>query len=359
MRGTTGYLPALDGVRALAIGLVLLAHAFGGVVRGGVIGVDLFFVLSGFLITGILVDEVQRTGSLNLRAFYARRALRLFPALAALLLLVAVLPWPFPPDETATKWVAIAATAGYVANYVGDDLANLSHAWSLAVEEQFYLLWPLTLLWLLRRTSPAVRVAAMIVGFAIFRAIGWATGALGPGWLVTRADQLLIGALLALLVRRGFRVKTAWGWVGLLGLAVVFAARIFTGDREMMLGGLTVTALAAALLIGHLASGDESALHRVATWQPLVTIGMVSYGIYLYHRPIFRQVNHAFITHGWLGPTYSVARLAIEAVLTAAAVWLSWRFIEKPALRLKDRVAPRSRQAACSAPTVTAGSTPS
>lgn len=333
------YLPGLDGVRALAVALVVASHALGRLFHSaGVLGVDLFFVLSGFLITGLLLDEHDLTGRVGLRRFYARRALRLLPALALLLVLVAALPWFYDPAFFYSKWTSIAAAALYVANFFDaanpGGMGNLAQTWSLGVEEQFYLLWPLALLVLLRFRLVARGLVALILAFMALRAglVLAGTGALAlPS---SHADQLLIGALLAVAWRQGL-VHRAWyapaiGWLSLLGLAGLLFVVQGSSPEQLMLYQYTVDALLAALLIGHLATRPTGLVGRVATLGPVVHIGRVSYGIYLFHLPIIREVNHYFAERALLGAKWGLVRLGLEAVLVAAAVSLSWRFVERP-----------------------------
>ena len=173
-----GHRRALDGLRGVAVLAVLGFHGGVPFMRGGFLGVDVFFVLSGFLITSLLYEEWRRTGAIRLRAFYMRRVLRLLPALILLLLALTIyaiwLPWP---DQRARLRAEIAFTLLYVANWalafrLVPDLGFLAHAWSLAIEEQFYLVWPLALLLLLRSGVRLPRVIALVM-LAIVASAAW------------------------------------------------------------------------------------------------------------------------------------------------------------------------------------------
>lgn len=351
------YVRALDGVRGLAIVLVVLDHSAGQWFVGGSLGVDVFFVLSGFLITGILLHEREKRGVISLRNFYARRALRLVPALLALLALVAILPWIFPPATTVSKLTAIVSTLCYVSNYVqtagGASLGNLGHTWSLSVEEQFYILWPLTMIWLMSRSRLKAALYWLIFGFMVVRFIGvGVTGLTGDGWLSSHADELLIGALLAALWQEEGLQRLAEhstiAWTGLAVLAILFVVMDFAyraghGTQAAAFGVLSLAAVSAAALIAHLATGRPSAVHKLFSSKPLVVLGKVSYGIYLYHLPIFNEVRY-------YRPLQSRSLgVALEYLLTAVVVAASWHLLEKPALRLK-----RSFSLERSAPTLAA-----
>jgi peptidoglycan/LPS O-acetylase OafA/YrhL len=332
--------PALDGVRALAIGLVVLAHALGPTLDAlGGLGVVVFFVLSGFLITALLLDE-RETGRVDLRRFYARRALRLFPALVCLLAVAAALPWYFPSDRALSAPQAVAAAVLYVANWVTGDLGYLSHTWSLAVEEQFYLVWPVVLLALARRRA-AFRIGLLIGVLLVVRTVVDLALPGVPHATVSHADQLLIGALLAVLWRTGQASPgAAVTWCCLAAFPMTFLVVRDAGQLRTNVG-YTVCAAATGVLIAHLLARD-GLLRQAFTAPAAVLVGRVSYGIYLYHWPIFRGLRHVFVTHGWTSPAAHGIRIALALTVTAAAVALSWRFVERPALRLKRRFAARA-----------------
>jgi peptidoglycan/LPS O-acetylase OafA/YrhL len=342
---------ALDGVRGLAVLLVVAAHTLGTTFEKlSGIGVGIFFVLSGFLITGLLLAEDDANGTIHLRDFYIRRSLRLFPALAALLLLVSVLPWYFTGEGATTKPEALAYAALYAANMTSLDLGYLNHTWSLATEEQFYLLWPIMLMWLLRRDRVAVALCCAIPVVTLLRiATASTAGDALSHTLLHRADQLMLGALLAVLMRRGTAERwvrpIAVGFVTVGTLGVIFLAGSTLPSSAFVLGLDTVVGVATVLLIGHLIVNVRSGVTRMFSVPWLVLVGKVSYGIYLYHWPVVRGVGHLFRDQGWVGFEFNVLRVLVDIALTTLLVWLSWRFVETPALKLKERFAPRRERA--------------
>jgi len=298
----------LDGLRALAIGLVLWQHsALPGLGRSGTVGVTLFFVLSGFLITRLLAEERATTGRISLRAFYWRRGLRLFPALALLLAAMAVLGVNVIPTLLYAADFAMAA---------GQDLGPLDHTWSLAVEEQFYLVWPVLLIILLRlpRRHALTLVAALALASAVARILLWPEG-LRASWAPdTRADALLVGALLGLIQLPRIRPV-------LLALAsVALAIPTLVDDHGFMMQfGLPLATLGSAVLVAAAAGSERS------PWRPILTLGIISYGVYLWSGP--------FLSWGRdIGPEAAV--LTIPATIIVAA--LSYHFVERPFLRLKQ-----------------------
>jgi peptidoglycan/LPS O-acetylase OafA/YrhL len=208
-RSSPAHFDSLDGVRGVAVLTVMLYDARVANFRGGFLGVDIFFVLSGFLITGLLFPEWHQAGSVNLRRFYLRRALGLLPALMALLLLALAFPRVFTPrledGQSPRHWRAALASISYASNWVRafdlTDMSFLAHTWSLGIEEQFYTLWPLAFLAVLatrnRRFWSIVVVSCGIVGSAVLRAMSWH----GPESMLrdyysleTRLDSLLLGS---------------------------------------------------------------------------------------------------------------------------------------------------------------------
>lgn len=308
------HVPALDGVRGLAVLLVVAVHAPAILaadrtqpVPGGFLGVDVFFVLSGFLITSLLLDERRAQGRPALGRFYLRRGARLLPALA--LVLLAHWWWSrlpsvgIPPGEEhrTLLWVST-----YVGNWIfwADDgflVPGLGHLWSLAIEEQFYLVWPAVLLLAAargRRTTSVV-VAAGIVVAIVVRVWLWRGG---HHWSQVytrtdaRLDALLIGSGLALAAHRGapwVDRLVRWRGTGILGAAVVGAAALSLRESSSVLfhGGFTVVALGAGLLVLGALDGAAPAARLLAA-APLRAVGRVSYGVYLWHLPILVAVQH-------------------------------------------------------------------
>jgi peptidoglycan/LPS O-acetylase OafA/YrhL len=348
--------PALDGLRALAV-LAVMAFHTSPAAHGGFLGVDVFFVISGYLITALLLKEWSRTGGVDLRLFYLKRLLRLGPAL--LFMLVIAVPLLFTSLKgmmAMPDWVAIASVVFYVANwanvFVSAGTGPLTHTWSLSIEEQFYLIWPVLLLAVLvRRGRPPMRtLAALVVVVAVARWICW--DATHGKWLyyatTSHSDGLLLGALLAvLLARRPVdapqpRWSVPAAWVGLIGIAALMATMKIDGSATFEYG-MFLAAVCSALVVQHLVTSTEGLMVRVLSLRLLVTIGMVSYGLYLYHFPVFMAVQHEGYPH--------LEQHALEIVITVALTAFSWFVVETPALQWKDRL---SRVVASGRPTADA-----
>ena len=350
-RGT--YWPALDGLRAISILLVLTVHlrliaphskAF--LPLGGFLGVDVFFVISGFLITSLLLAEHRQSGSISLKNFYYRRILRLFPALTAVLLfacLVALVVGSF--SALGLTNIRLASTVFYFANWIrayeGTDTWFLFHFWSLSVEEQFYLLWPALLLFLLRqqvsRKNIFLIVLAMIVTSAVLKPVLFLTGSsinriyYGSD---TRADSVLIGCASALLLSFGFirpneRAPLIAGSLARASAIVLVAFVCFAGDgfKPLYVGGLTLVSLCCAAIIVYLILTPDGAVSGWLSSSPMQWMGKRSYGLYLWHWPMFEIAR--------LLPNEALTVFAGIA-LTFLAALLSYRYIEVPFLRLKS-----------------------
>jgi peptidoglycan/LPS O-acetylase OafA/YrhL len=317
-RSLIRHRPELDGLRGIAILVVLAAHTRvpGFAADGGHAGVTLFFVLSGFLITSLLTAELASVGQISLPRFYGRRALRLFPALAAVLLVVAVGSllnvWP---AAGGNMLVAFPAVLLYIGDFVSETgrLGVLSHTWSLAVEEQFYLIWPIALILALRVSTPRkLGLGLVVVALLVtpWRELFVLTGDLGHAqwWPDVRADALLLGCAVALL---RVRVSTLAGWAGLAG--VIVTAMVWPGGTSI--GYMLPIATACSVLA---LAGCPQALD----WRPLAYLGRISYGVYLWH--------YLFI---WWGLPWPVV-IALSLLVASA----SYALIERPFLRLKDRL---------------------
>jgi peptidoglycan/LPS O-acetylase OafA/YrhL len=325
--------PALDGIRGIAILLVVASH-FGLGGTGGMVGVTLFFVLSGFLITYLLLDEREQTGGIDLRAFYGRRALRLLPALAFYMVGMAMLIWLF--RLAIPIWDTTWPTALYLANYVqvlGVDLAAHRHTWSLAVEEHFYLVWPLLVV---LGAANRVRLLAVAVGcLAIWRLV---VGTLDPVWAYmgtdTNAYALGAGCLLAVLRHQELRVRLPRrsAEVG-IGALVLLSVVPFTDLEHLYLMGVwlpVLGALVSSVLIW--ASIDHNP--ALLGGKTLVWLGGISYALYLWHAPIL-------LLPVFDGPVGTVAALGVSIGLAT----LSWKLIEGPISRSRLRQRLSSRNA--------------
>jgi peptidoglycan/LPS O-acetylase OafA/YrhL len=308
--GREGFRPDLEGLRAIAVVLVLLYHASVPGVTGGYVGVDVFFVLSGFLITGLLIRELDATGTISLAAFYARRARRLLPAVALLILVtvvasVAVLS-PLRAGEVAKDGIAAALYTSNLrfvfqaTDYLQSELppSPLLHLWSLGVEEQFYLFWPALLLIATRGVARVgslrlrrIGMLAAVVATASLALSLWLTTANEP-WaffsLPTRAWELGIGAILAVGATRLSRLPapaaTAAGWLG-LGMIATSGLVIDTNTPFPGLAALLPTVgCALAMLPGMVSQANLPA--RLLGWGPARFMGRISYSLYLWHWPL-------------------------------------------------------------------------
>jgi peptidoglycan/LPS O-acetylase OafA/YrhL len=373
------YLPQLDGLRAVAIGLVLLAHfpppasydmtakiwLMMQSLRPAYIGVDIFFVLSGFLITRILLQEKRSFGRINIRAFYIRRALRIFPIFYMTLFFCTIYF-----RLTAQDVIVFAA---YAANLSLLPVATpLDHTWSLAVEEQFYLVWPLLLHFLPLRYGDFVTKYAM-PGLALLAAATIAIGdpgAQGAAFInelpVTRMLSLAFGANLAVRQLDGReipqRISLALGALGILILGGTLAGRtmgiIVYEASYWVFATLGFAVLSFGIVSCCVFAGDGPApagfMVRVLCAASVRYIGRISYGLYLYHYPILYMYG---LHDKQIAATGSNGKLLLAALFTTVVfASLSYHFVESPILRLKSRVGqanPASLQEANSADSVT------
>ena len=345
-RASIRHLPALDGLRGLALLGVLFFHA-GGTLRGGYLGVDLFFVLSGFLITSLLLREHRDTGRIALWPFWVRRARRLFPALLSLMPAIAIYARFFAkPVELQGLRADALATLGYVANWraifahksywqLFAAPSPLEHTWSLSIEEQFYIVWPLVVALLLRRRSSRyvlmlallLTALSMVLMLALFDPSKTSRVYLGTD---TRAASILAGAALATVISpdttfedRTVRALDALGVVSALGLA--FAWWRMEGTSAFLYrGGFWLTETAVLVLILCAVSGSRSIVARALALRPLTFLGTISYGVYLWHWPVnvFLTPERLHVRGFWL----HVIQFAITFVISI----LSYRFLERP-----------------------------
>ncbi len=353
VRGNQRYLPGLDGLRAIAVGAVVAYHVDLGWAQGGLLGVGVFFTLSGYLITDLLLGQQESTGSLQLADFWLRRARRLLPALFAMLAVVAA--WVTLLDRSllpATRG-AVAASVAYVSNWwliaqhssyfaqFGPP-SPLGHLWSLAVEEQFYLIWPwllwIGLRWRSRGAGTNARLAAATLLLAAASAVTMAL-LYRPGYdptrvyegTDTRAFALLIGAALALVWPSRHlcsEITESARWVldgaGIAGL-VVFAVLVWrTIEYSAFLyhGGMVLLSLGTALMVASAAS-PASRFGRMLGRQPLRWLGVRSYGIYLWHFPIIVLTTPA-------DGRDTLARGTLQVAASIGCAALSWRYLEEP-----------------------------
>jgi peptidoglycan/LPS O-acetylase OafA/YrhL len=331
-----------------------LSGAGGPRPSGGFLGVDIFFVLSGFLITALLLREWQQNGSIALRAFYARRALRLLPALFALMAVILLLPGVF--YSSVRPWRDALITTAYATNWVrafGGEIGFFGHTWSLTIEEQFYVIWPLLLLALLKlRVGRRGILFLVVVGIAVpavLRVDLW-DGPMSVKRLYygldTRFDSLLLGCLVALLAswdvipRSGRSLLMIRRAAAASAVVLVVLIASATEESQLTYFGLGAVACASvAVLLVHVLYCPSRLSDFILANRPLAWVGQISYGLYLWHDPIF---------FGMLNPTrmgkIGVTGLALLGVRFAAAfvaAAVSFYLLERPFLRIKDRLARR------------------
>ncbi len=347
-----GYRPELDGLRGISILLVYVHHLYHPLMPGGFFGVDVFFVLSGFLITSLLVQEWEREGSINLKDFYIRRVLRLMPALLLLILVIGGFALIFLDKKRAIEtYQGIWLTLSYASNWLYAlrcfSASNpLGITWSLAIEEQFYLTWPLllglALRYKLRRRWVLYILAFSIAVISLNRKILVDQGATIFRLYYasdTRADTLLIGCLAGLLVSWNLLPHSRTLEISVKSLAAV--AVIFLGYMvgtaswtDLMLyryGGYTLVGLSIALILTVVIVWPPKVALSVLRFTPLVWIGRISYGLYLWHWPV-----REFIYQKKIVPA-SATQLVTAVVLSLLLPTLSYYYVERPFLRWKKR----------------------
>jgi peptidoglycan/LPS O-acetylase OafA/YrhL len=348
-----GYRPALDGLRGVAILTVIATHANMASGWAGDVGVDIFFVLSGFLITSLLIEERERFGSISLKGFYARRVLRLLPALIVMLAVVAI--WHALTNPQVAPRTALDALIAlfYSSNWMfalglRQPVHVFAHTWTLSIEEQFYLWWPIVLILLLRRTGTRASLLHWVTFGMLILAVervvlfaGMPRGAYN--WLSyatdARADTLLMGCAAAVLlsskaIPRDGKLRVALrysAWlIGIPGLILIgIPAALSAGFCAI---GLHIAvAFFAVLILLEAVVSKVAMLAWLLSRRWLVYIGKISYGLYLWHYPIFGEVQ----ARKW--PLRY--ELVIELGLTVFATVVSFYLIEQSALKLKRKFA--------------------
>jgi peptidoglycan/LPS O-acetylase OafA/YrhL len=337
------YRPEIDGLRAIAVAAVILFHAGFALFSGGFVGVDVFFVISGFLITSIIVEELK-TGRFSVLRFYERRARRILPALFTVM--AACVPFAYrllSPDDLKDFAQSLAAICLFASNVLfwGEsgyfdtqaELKPLLHTWSLAVEEQFYVVFPLLLLaaWRLGRGFLLSLIGAIAV-VSLFLSVDEVRNFPSAAFylLPSRAWQLLVGALASFVADRWQAadvrqpaVRLAGEAVGWGGMAMIILA-LFLFDERTPFPGLNAALPTIGTALVLLCASDRTSVGRMLAWRPLVGLGLISYSAYLWHQPLFAFTKHALLAD--LPTDLAIVLCAATIVLAC----LSWRYIEQP-----------------------------
>ena len=337
---------SLDGLRAVSIALVLFSHLVGtdyfplpvevGRFFGlGELGVRVFFVISGFLITNLLLQEMGKTGRIHLGKFYFRRTFRIFPPYYALILILIILSIP--------GWIGLtsldALTAlTYTANYYNERSWNIGHTWSLAVEEQFYLLWPAVLL-LAGKRKGLIAAAALIVFCPLIRLLLWylapdARPGIGARF-ETVADSLAVGVVLAgirpWLSQQSFYSRILNSRLIILApVAVLLASALHDRPRLSFLFGFSLMNFGIALTLDWCVTNSEGRIGRFLNWRPIVFIGVMSYSIYLWQQLFLNRYSDSFVT-----------KFPLNIVLVGLSALASYYVVERPSLRMRQKLETR------------------
>ncbi|MBC7736294.1 MAG: acyltransferase [Candidatus Saccharibacteria bacterium] len=329
------YRAEIDGLRAVAVVPVVLFHASPGLLPGGYLGVDIFFVISGFLITGLLIEDIQ-AGQYSLARFYERRARRILPALLVMVGVTLLFAWALmEPHNFGTTARSAAAAAAFVSNvffwqttdYFDIEALGqpLLHTWSLAVEEQFYILFPVLLAFVWQR----VRLRWVVAGLIILTLASLALAAWGAVvhpkvnyyFTFSRMWEVFLGCLGAFLVH--YRTLRPNGVLAALGVVAILGSMVMFQPATLHPGLLTLIPTVGALLV--LVWGDRAGVvGRALGWAPLVAVGKISYSLYLWHYPVFSFAAAQ-------GPvSTSAGNMVGQIGLVFALSVLSWRFVERP-----------------------------
>jgi peptidoglycan/LPS O-acetylase OafA/YrhL len=345
-----GYVPQLDGMRGIAILAVIGFHAGFSFLSGGFFGVDIFFVLSGFLITSLLLKEYDKYEYINLKHFYLRRALRLLPALILLLFIftlasIIFLNWQDARSNLLDAGIVLFYVANWARAFQIHGAGWLGHAWSLSIEEQFYILWPTLLIFLLKRVQSKRKIFYIIVLLAV---LSWllrlyliSSGALTEriyNGLDTRADSLLTGCALGVFLSSDILtaklkdklsklLQYFYPMAILILIGVIISANLDGLYVYKWLLGLVE--ISTAFLILAIFISEKSVLKRFLSIKPLVWIGSISYGLYLWHYPIFSLLWH-------LHQDSLILSVGIPASFIIATC--SYYFWERPFLKLKKKL---------------------
>jgi peptidoglycan/LPS O-acetylase OafA/YrhL len=342
----SGHLKGLDGFRGVAIFLVVLFHSRLAGTYTGFIGVDMFFVLSGYLITRLLVEEWEQTNRVSLKRFYVRRCLRLLPALLVLLICFVVISWVCFSRKAGLQAIRESLVAFFYmmnwarALHISDSIA-LGHTWTLSIEEQFYLIWPCLLMFLIRHVSRPTLINLLLLGAAlsciehfVLDETMFGTPMRQYNGLDTRADSLLLGCAVGILtksnVRHVFeqrkillRYAAIFSFLALLAISTVLGSFIAFDCYLVWF----LISLFAAIILTELVVAETGPFHRILEFAPLVYMGRISYGLYLWHSAVFAIAWQTKIPHWKI--------LTFGTLFSLAATLASFYVVEKPFLKLK------------------------
>lgn len=340
----------VQGLRAIAVTSVVTFHAFPALLPGGFLGVDIFFVISGYLISGILVKEL-REGKFSIAEFYRRRVRRIFPALVVMLA-VSIIAGFFllSPDAFRSLGRSVVATAFFASNMDfwlttsyfdgAAEFKPLLHTWSLAVEEQFYIVYPplLYLLWRFARSRLALVLAALFaLSLAVSEALVWNAPAAAFYFAPSRGFELLSGALVAVRALPALRTQKTREVVAGLGLAAIFLPLMFYTPKLPFPGLLALVPCVGTALMLHAGANGESWAGRSISTSGYLFFGNLSYSLYLWHWPILVYARHLF------GGTIDWIQASAAVALAVGASVLSYRYVEQPFLDKSRRHLPALR----------------
>ena len=349
------YIPAFDGLRAFAVSMVLLFHAgwkIDGIRigQGGFIGVDVFFVLSGFLITRVLLRQVAQEGKIDFKKFYINRLLRLFPALLVVstvfgFITLVFLSHPVFHSTLYEIFYSLTYTSNWVKAYHLHLMPFFGHTWSLSIEEQYYLIWPI-ILYCIQTKIPTVRIQLLIVSICIVTIFmhkytlyySESTPARLYNGLDTRLDSLLFGSLLGMSYNKLIRIfesvrncySNVFFTIQILCVAILFIACFAFSQHDNYLLSITYHSvlISSGVLIISFCVKNGGIISRIMASQPLVQVGILSYGIYLWHLPIFRLMGHINIFN-----RFQILILGTSIAIISAG--LSYYLVERYFLRFK------------------------
>ncbi len=351
MKHSSDYVQSLDGLRGFSILLVMVYHTNAPFLEGGSIGVDIFFVLSGYLITNTILKEKTKTGHLSYRNFYIRRALRLTPAFITMLTLFSLISFFLLSSEQSSSNITESLIAlFYLSNWFRalsiDSMNYLGHTWSLSAEEQFYLIWPLALITLLKlKNWIRLSLTILVIFVALFLRFYLLESGSPPERIYngfdTRIDCLLIGCLTSLalsnapfqafLIRKTtHKYLTVLAHVSIATILILATSTRWHSEWSIKYGYITTETCATILIIA-LVTQKSTRFLSIFNNPILVQIGILSYGLYIWHYPVFRTM----FENGWRGREVLLYGFPISFTIAT----LSFNYIERPFLKLKKQFA--------------------